>query len=145
MHPFYREFELTKPVSDFFQNQGCTVVKEVKIGFCRADIVAFKDSEVIAVELKLSDRKKAIVQAKNYQLGADFVYLGFPLQKTHNILKKSEQTLKKEGIGLLSVNEKTCIVSKIIEARPSKKKFASLSLSQIQHRRDNRKSKYKLY
>ena len=145
MHPFYREFELSKPVSDFFQNQGYTIVKEVRIGFCRADIVAFKDREVTAVELKLSDSKKAIVQAKNYQLGADFVYLAFPLQKTHSILRKSEQMLKNEGIGILSVNEKTCIVSKIIEAKPSKKKFASLSLSQIQHRRDNRRSKYKLY
>jgi len=145
MHPFYREFELDKPVSDFFKMQGYTVLKEVKIGFCRADIVAFKDDFVVAVELKLSDRKKAIVQAKNYLLGADFVYLAFPLQKIHNILLKCEQLLVDEGIGLLSVNEKTCRVSSIIAAKPSKRKFASVTLHEVCKRREGKRSKYKIY
>ena len=123
MYPFYREFELDRPVSDYFKMQGFNVFKEIRIGFCRADIVAFKDDLVVAVELKLSDRKKAISQAKNYLLGSDFVYLAFPLQKTHNILRKSEHVLRKEGIGLLSVNERTCKVSKIIEAKQSKIKL----------------------
>ena len=145
MYPFYREFELDKPVSDYFKNQGFKVFREVRIGFCRADIVAFKDDLVVSVELKLSDRKKAVSQAKNYLLGSDFVYLAFPLQKTHNVLRKCEQELKSEGIGLLSVNEKTAKVSKIIDAKPSKRKFASFTLDEIYKRRNNRRSKYKIY
>ena len=145
MHPFYREVELHKPISDFFGNQGYTIVREVRIGFCRADIVAFKENTVIAVELKLSDWKKAFVQAKNYQLGADYVYLAFPLTKIVTLMKKSEHKFKDEGIGLLSVNEKTCHVSIVITAKPSKRKFASLSLATIQRGSTMKKSKYKLY
>ena len=78
MYPFYHEFELIKPVVDYFRNLGDIVRREIRIGFCCADIVAFKDDTVTAVELKLHDWKKAIIQAKNYQLGADYVYLAFP-------------------------------------------------------------------
>jgi hypothetical protein len=143
MHPFYRELELHKPISDFFKNQGYTVLSEIRIGYCRADIVAFKDKTVIAAELKLSDWKKAFIQAKNYQLGADYVYLVFPLTKIATLMRKSEHKLKEEGIGLLSVNEKTCYVSTVINAKPSKRKFASLSLATIQRRNNVKKSKYK--
>ena len=61
MDPFYREFELTKPVSNYFIHQGYNVIKEIRIGYCRADLVAFNKDRVIAIELKLNDRKKAII------------------------------------------------------------------------------------
>ncbi len=111
MYPFYLELELVKPVVDYFKNQGCVVKREVRIGFCRADIVAFKNKTVTAVELKLNDWKKAVIQAKNYQLGTNYVYLAFPLMKSYNVLRKAEVILKKEGIGLLTVNEETCEVT----------------------------------
>lgn len=131
MYPFYRELELIKPVSDYFIKQGYKVRYEVKIGFCRADIVAFKDDESTAVELKLRDWKKAIVQAKNYQLGSDYVYLAIPLCRVYNVLRKAEYYLKKEGIGLLIINEKTCVVRKIIKAEHSKKQIGTTSLKVI--------------
>jgi len=145
MHPFYLEIELIKPVSDFFKSEGYKVFREIRIGFCRADLVAFKNGKVTAVELKLSDRKKAFVQAKNYQLAADFVYFAFPLQKVYSLLRKCEHTLKKEGIGLLSVNEKDCTVSKIIKAQQSKRKISTLTIQQITKNRFSRKSKFKVY
>jgi len=123
MYPFYLELELFKPVSDYFKKKGYKIRNEIKIGFCRADLVAFKDKEVIAVELKMSNWKKAIVQAKNYQFGSDYVYIAVPLLKSYNILKKAEFLLKKEGIGLLIVNEKTSKVSKIINSKISKRKI----------------------
>ena len=61
MYPFYLELELVKPVSDFFKKQGYKIRYEIRIGFCRADILAFKDETVVAIELKLRDWKKAIV------------------------------------------------------------------------------------
>jgi len=123
MYPFYLELELFKPVCDYFKKEGYKVKSEIKIGFCKADIVAFKGDEVTAVELKLRDWKKAIVQAKNYQLGSDYVYIAVPLLKSYNILRKAEYIFKKEGIGLLTVNEKTSKVSKIINSRISEKKI----------------------
>ena len=131
MYQFYLELELIKPVYDYFKKQGYIVKKEIRIGYCRADLVAFKDNETIAIELKIKDIKKAIIQAKNYQLGADYVYLAFPLCRSYSILRKSEHILKKEGIGLLLVNEKTYNVSKIIDANYSNKNFGSIRLYEI--------------
>lgn len=65
--------------------------------------------------------------------------------KSHSLLRKSEPRLKREGIGLLVVNEKTCKVKKIIKAKLSKRKFASIKLEEIDNRRKNRYSKYRFY
>ena len=142
MDPFYLESELIKPVSDFFKKLGYKIRREVKIGYCRADLVAFKENETIAIELKLRDRKKAIIQAKNYQLGADYVYLAFPLLQSYSVLRKSEYELKKEGIGLLVINEITCKVSLIIKSKKSPRKFSSVKLKELDNRRNNRRYKY---
>jgi hypothetical protein len=131
MYPFYLELELFKPVSDYFKNQGYVVKKEVRIGFCKADIVAFKGDLVTAVELKLQNWKRAIIQAKNYQLGSDYVYIAFPLMKSYSILRKAEFNLKSNGIGFLIVNEKTSKVCEIIEARKSNKKIGTLTLDRV--------------
>lgn len=131
MYPFYLELELIKPVSNYFKNQGYNIRYEVKIGFCRADILAFKKDKVVAIELKLKDWKKAIIQLKNYQLGADFVYLAVPLFRVYSILRKAKHILEKDGIGLLVITEENCEVRKIIDPKPSQKKFCSISIGEI--------------
>ena len=144
MYPFYLELELIKPVVDYFKNQGYVVKREVRIGFCRADIVAFKDNKVTAVELKLNEWKKAIVQAKNYQLGTNYVYLAFPLMKSYNVLRKTELMLKREGIGLLTVNEETCEVCKIIDAMQSRRTMGTITLEELK-RNWKKRSKTKFF
>ena len=144
IYPFYQELELIKPLSDYFKKQGYIIKHEVKIGFCRADLIAFKKDEVIAIELKLKDWKKAMIQLKNYQLGADFVYLAVPLLRVYTILRKAECYLKKEGIGLLVITEKNCEVRKIIDAQASKKKICSINIKEIKRnkRRNLNKRRY---
>jgi len=127
MYQFYQEQELFKPVYDYFKKQNYTIRFEVRIGFCHADIVAFKKEEAIGVELKINNWKKAIIQAKNYQLGCDYTYIAFPLNRVYNIMRKAEHILKKEGIGLLVIKEKTFDVCKIIDAEKSSKKMGSIS------------------
>ena len=144
MFPFYLELELVKPVVDYFKKQGYVVKREVRIGFCRADVVAFKDNKVTAVELKLNDWKKAIVQAKNYQLGTNYVYIAFPLMKSYNVLRKAEVTLEKEGIGLLTVNEGTCEVCKIIDAVQSRRTMGTITLEELR-RNWKKRSKMKFF
>jgi hypothetical protein len=129
VYPFYLELELTKPVSNYFQNRGYVVKREVKIGYHKADIVAFKEENVVAIELKLRDWKKAIIQAKNYQLGTDYVYIAVPLMKSFNILKKAKHKLEEAGIGLLVVNEKTCKVVKLIDAKKSERKMGTIQFN----------------
>jgi len=127
MYQFYQEQELFKPVYDYFKKQGYIIRFEVRIGFCRADIVAFKKEEAIGVELKINNWKKAIIQAKNYQLGCDYTYIAVPQNRVFNILRKAEHILKKEGIGLLVIKEKTSDVCKIFDAKKSGKKMGSIS------------------
>jgi hypothetical protein len=131
MHPFYLEIELFNPVELFLKQKGFHIKREIRIGYCRADIVGFKNNIVISVELKLNNWKKAIVQAMNYQLGSDYVYIGSPLQKIHYILRKYELKLLKEGIGLLSINEKTKNVSIIIKAKKSKRMLGRINIQKI--------------
>jgi hypothetical protein len=145
MDPFYREFELIKPVSDYFTRQGYHVLEEVPIGYCRADLVAFKNDIVIAVELKLQYSQKAMIQVKNYQLAADFVYLAIPLMKSFSMLRKKEHLLRKEGIGVLLVNEETCAVEKFIDAQQSTRKFASLTMQEVQIRRNQRTKRFRVF
>jgi len=139
MYPFYLEIELIKPVINYFQSQGYQVRREVKIGFCRADIVAFKNRKTTAIELKLNNWKKAISQAKNYQLGADFVYIAFPLMKSFKVMKKAEHIFQKEGIGFLIINEETCKVRELIKAKKSMKNFSSIIINEVDKRRNIRK------
>jgi hypothetical protein len=129
MYPFYLEIELVNPITNFLKNKGYYVKKEVRIGFCRADIVGIKKNVAVAVELKLNDWKKAIIQAKNYQLGSDYVYIAFPLKNIYNIIRKTELILKNEGIGLLTINEKTNKVKVIIESKKSNKMMGRISFN----------------
>ena len=142
MYRFYKELELARPVSDYLKKQGYKVRYEIKIGFCRADILAFKNDETTAVELKLRDWKKAIIQAKNYQLGSNYVYFALPLMNVYNVLRKAEYYLKKEGIGLIVVNENTFDVRKIIDAKHSTKQMGVKSLKTVD-KNMSRVSKYK--
>ncbi len=145
MYPFYLELELIKPVSSYFKNQGYVIKREVRIGFCRADFVAFKKDKVVAVELKLKDWKKAMIQLKNYQLGADFVFLAVPLFRVYTILRKTEYYFKKDGIGLLVIEEKNCEVRKIIDAKPSKKKICNVNIEEIKRNKKRNLNKRRYF
>ncbi len=101
--------------------------QEIRIGFCRADLVAFKDNKVCAIELKLKYCKKALIQAQNYQLAADYVYLAVPLMNVYSIIRKAEPLLQKHGIGILTVNELTGKVNPLLPAHLSKRKLGTLT------------------
>jgi hypothetical protein len=51
--------------------------------------------------------------------------------KSYNVLRKAEYTLRKEGIGLLIVNELTCKVCKVIDARKSKRIISRITLEEM--------------
>ena len=145
MYPFYLELELVKPIYDYLKIKGFIVKREVRIGYCRADIVGFKKNVVTSVELKLQNWKKAIIQAKNYQLGSDYVFLAFPLMKSYNVISKAEVILRREGIGLLTVNEETCKVSKVIDARKSKRIIGRITLEEINRNWKRNRKKRRIY
>jgi hypothetical protein len=71
------EVDLFKPVSDFLIEQGYTVRSEVK----DCDIAAYKDEELVIVELKRNLSVDLLTQAVNRQKCADIVYMAVPKPK----------------------------------------------------------------
>lgn len=66
------------------------------------DLVFYKDDAVQSIEFKLQDWRRAIVQARDHQLGADFAYICLPEKK---ITKSMFEAAKEEGIGILEFME----------------------------------------
>lgn len=66
------------------------------------DLVAFKEEEVVAVELKISDWKQALRQAVAYQLGADYSFVAMPFRHACKAYK-SRYWFEKEGVGLIAI------------------------------------------
>jgi hypothetical protein len=62
------------------------------------DLVYIKDGRVVTVEFKLRDWRRAIAQAKDHLLGADYAYVCMPERKISDKLRKE---LKKAGVGLI--------------------------------------------
>lgn len=104
-------------------------------------LVFQKNDHIIAIELKLSDWKKALVQAQNYQLAADLVYIAFPLVKCELVVKRAKETLETKGIGLLAVDEKTKQVSIVLPAKKSRIMFGRLTKQEIIKQKRKRKRK----
>ena len=116
------------PVHNHFLPVAEQIFYEVPVGFCRADMIVFqKNDDIIAIELKLADWKKALVQAQNYQLAVDFVYVAFPILKCDLVLKRAEKKLIQKGIGLIGVDEHTQQVYILIKAKKSPFLFGRLS------------------
>ena len=102
---FYKESQLLKPVAKFAQQQGFSLQEnELPFYEYRIDLYGFsahKDS-TIAVELKLTDWRRALEQALLYQLCSDYVYIAMPERSTGKV---DTEELRNQGIGLISVLE----------------------------------------
>jgi hypothetical protein len=98
------EEELRKPVHDYFRTKKYSVFDEVRLFSRDIDIVAKRRNEIIAVELKLRDWKKAINQACLNQRVSDYSYVALP-EPLWNRIDRDVYTISvAQGIGLLSVH-----------------------------------------
>jgi hypothetical protein len=103
-----------------------------------------KNDVIVAVELKLANWKKALIQAQNYQFGADFVYMVFPSSKCSLVLEKTTKKLQQKGIGLLSVDEQTEEVTVLVPAKQSVFLLGKLSKKEIINREKRRYQRKRL-
>ncbi len=94
-----------KPVAKFAQQQGfCLQEHELPFYEYRIDLYGFSapNDSTIAVELKLTDWRRALEQALLYQLCSDYVYIAMPERAAGNV---DMAELQSQGIGLISVLE----------------------------------------
>lgn len=98
-----RENDLRQPVHQFLEKKGFKVLDERKLFARKIDVVGRRRSDVVAVELKLSDWKAAIEQARLNLRVSDFSYIALqdPLGRFGSSLFIEAI---QNGIGVLSVN-----------------------------------------
>jgi hypothetical protein len=116
------EVDLVEPIAAYFESLGYSIALEVPVYRNRADMVAYNDNELIAVELKLKNWKRALRQAAYYQLGADVTYIAMPFGEAFEVYKKRKM-LNRERVGLLAVIMNNHEVRELIKPEPSVKKL----------------------
>jgi len=97
------EEDLRPPVRAYLEDEGYEVRDEVWINGRIADLYAYcGDEDPLAVELKLTNWKKAVRQAQAYQLGAVFTYVALPILHVPKVMRRA-QDLRSRNVGLLGV------------------------------------------
>jgi hypothetical protein len=114
---YLKEQDLLLPVANYARRKGYSLQAfELPFYDYRIDLYGFstKASKTVAVELKLIKWKRALEQARIYQLCSDFVYIALPLSTVAHI---DEEALRKSGIGLIAVFKYGCRT--LVEAKRS--------------------------
>ena len=112
------EYELVQKVKPFFK-EDYEIYEEVKIFTRSIDIVLKKGNEIISIEFKLSNWKKAFELILDYQLVTDYSYLCIPKK---NLRESTLNILKERGIGLLSYDNQNGLLKELIKPSLSKEK-----------------------
>ena len=94
-----KEAELFPPLEEYLTANGYNTHAEVN----GVDIVAIKNDEIIAVELKIRINLELILQGVDRQKEADSVYLAVPAPKKRKKFKREFQLLKRLGLGLIYI------------------------------------------
>ena len=100
------------------------VLEETKGGWRRIKSLSPLHSRLIAIELKLTDWRKALAQARSYTLFADFAYVALPAARitTAALAAFAEQ----REVGLLAVGAGVEVV-----ARPCRQRYHDQVLRQL--------------
>ena len=134
------ENELLSPICNFLRSAGCEIILPELAFFDRGiDVYGIKNNRpraTYAVELKLTDWRKALRQAAIYQLCSDFSYVALPARTLRQI---DPEPFKASGIGVMIVRPDDS-VGVIIEAAKSteqrsyySKKYLSLAHVESAH------------
>jgi len=97
------------PVSRALARMGYNVAEEVRILGKAVDVVGARapEPDLVTVELKLSDWKRAVRQAYVNQTFGDLAYIALHEDYAHRV---DTEYLRSAGIGFISVGEDASIV-----------------------------------
>ncbi len=97
-----KEKRMRSIVSNYFKSKGYNCIFEVPILDRKVDIIAFRENELISVELKVQDWKRALEQALTCKIWSDYVYIAF----WHEFLPKDLSIFETYKIGIISTGLK---------------------------------------
>lgn len=121
---------LRDPVGAHWRDAGWQVRFEVPLNGRYADLVARREDEVVAIELKLEDWREALAQAMHYQLAAHRAYIAMPLNQAIVPLRNRTR-LERQGVGLLGIHP-LGEVRTLLEARESARRLPFLTRHTVQ-------------
>jgi len=115
------EFEIVQLTKRKLEKQGKDVYTDVPfLSRCIDMIIIENNSEIISIEFKIKDWRKAVQQARDHMLGVDKAYICLPVKK-RGVSKNLERLLIQYGVGLLFFHEKKKEpLEEIIPAQKSK-------------------------
>ena len=112
------EKDLVVPLEKYFTKKGFKTELEVPIYRNRIDMVAYDESILISIELKIKKWKRALKQASYYQLGSDFTFVAMPLYESYKAYWNKFR-FEKKGVGILAVNPKDGTIRELLKAKES--------------------------
>lgn len=92
------EREMVKAASSYLRKKNIVFADEVPLLNRSIDLVYEVDGVLTAVEFKVSDWQRALIQAQDHSLGADEVFVCIPSDRVTVKLKERAASL---GIGIL--------------------------------------------
>lgn len=101
---YVKEEELRKPVRDYFEKKEYVVFDEIALFARNIDVIAKRRNEIVSVELKLREWKKAINQACLNQRVSNYSFVALPEPVWDRIDRRIYAVSFEQGIGLLSVD-----------------------------------------
>lgn len=113
----YSEFELRQRYINSAKREEVKLFPEVPV-FCRSvDLVEVNNTKkrLTAIEFKLNNWKKAILQVKDVSICFDSLYICLPRPKKKNSEKKILNECMINGVGLLFYDENQNKFEKVLE------------------------------
>lgn len=101
-----KEYKLSDPVREYFEKQGYKVYTEIPIAGSQIDIIAIKNSFIIAVELKTTLSRQLICQCIRHQKDCNVIYAAVPVNPSSRNIERYKNNL----IGIIKVSDKVEMV-----------------------------------
>lgn len=101
-----KEYKLSDPVKEYFENRGYKVYTEIPISGMCIDMVARKGNFLIAIELKMGLTKQLIHRCYTNQICCDLSYAAIPTEP----IKKNKELCKKHAIGIIKIEHRAKII-----------------------------------
>lgn len=111
------EAQILKYAQKKLTEQGSKVFVQVPFLSRCIDMVIIDGKEVISIEFKLHDWRKAIIQSKDHLLGVDRAYICLPARE--NTSEELLESLKEHGIGLFFFYRENDPLKEILPAQKS--------------------------
>ncbi len=92
------EQEMVNAVAGRLRDAGTVAAIGVPFMARCIDLVLFREDEIHAIEFKLKDWRRGIVQARDHLLGADYAYVCIPMREPSKALLAA---CEESGVGLL--------------------------------------------